>query len=406
MNVAILAIGNEVLCGKIVDTNGAILSKEIEQLGAKVVHREVVRDTTEDIIAGLKHGYEYGDIVITIGGLGPTVDDLTRIGVSEYFNEPLIYDEAIYQNIVNHFLRMKRVAPTNNKKQAYKFATGTVLPNKNGTAPGLALEKDGKQIFLLPGPPNEIFPLFNEHVLPVIKKQINQPLMTRSYRLYAIGESPAEAQIIHLYDKYQTLEIAPYCTISYIDYMVSAKVSEKKVLDDFEKEFLAILGDYHIGSAEVDLAEAVVEKLKSAQKTIAIAESCTGGMLMSAFIDVPGASEVFNEGLVVYSNEAKITRLGVKKETLKTHGAVSEACAKEMATQLKDLTKADVTLSITGIAGPGGGSLEKPVGTVYIGIVINDHVHVHLCHFSGSREKVRLRAKDQALYLLYQHLSQ
>ena len=404
LNVAILAIGNEVLCGKIVDTNGAIISNKIERLGAKVVHREVVLDTTNDIVSGLHHGYEYADFVITIGGLGPTVDDLTREGVAHFFNEELVYDENLYHDIEHHFLQMKRVAPENNKKQAYRFATGSVLKNKNGTAPGLMLNKDGKQVFLLPGPPGEIFPMFDEYVMPVIKALIRTPLITRSYRLYAIGESPAEEKMIHLYEHYPTLNIAPYASISFVDYVVSAKESDAHTLDLFEEAFLDILGEYCVGSAEVSLNVTVVEKLKALRLKIAVAESCTGGMLASSFIDVAGASAVFLEGLVVYSNEAKIARLGVERTTIEREGAVSEACAKEMAVNLQRLTNADVTVSITGIAGPDGGTDAKPVGTVYIGICIGDATHTFLCHFAGSREKIRLRAKDHALYLLYKLL--
>jgi len=405
LNVAILAIGNEVLCGKVVDTNGAIISKEIEKVGAKVVHREVVLDTIDDIVSGLRHGYEYADFVITIGGLGPTVDDLTREGVARFLNEELVYDEMIYQDIMSYFSRMKRATPENNKKQAYKFARGTVLKNNNGTAPGLALDKDGKKVFLLPGPPNEIFPMFDEYVLPVIKALVDIPLITRSYRLYAIGESPAEEKIIHLYEKYPTLDIAPYASISFVDYIVTAKQSDADILDTFEGEFLGILGEYCVGSADVSLNAAVVEKLKLMNMKIAVAESCTGGMLASAFIDVAGVSDVFLEGLVVYSNEAKVVRLGIDVATIQHYGAVSEECAGEMAVKLQNMTGAGVTVSITGIAGPGGGTDEKPVGTVYIGICIGDDVQVHLCHFSGSREKIRVRSKDQALYLLYKMLN-
>ena len=405
MNIAILAIGNEVLCGKIVDTNGATISREIEGLGAKVVHREVVLDHIDDIVLGLQHAYEYADFVITIGGLGPTVDDLTRDGVAQFFEEALIYDISIYEGIKEHFSRMKRPTPENNKRQAYKFATGQVLENHNGTAPGLRLDKKGKKVFLLPGPPNEIFPMFESYIKPVIKEMIDEPIYSRSYRLYGIGESPAEERILHLYDKYPLLNIAPYCTISFIDYVVTAKESDEEMLDQFEKEFLEILGEYWVGSAEKEIHALVVEKLKELNLKIAIAESCTGGMLASALIDVAGVSEVFLEGFVTYSNEAKVKRLGVKETTIARDGAVSEACAQEMAIGLQKIAGADVVISITGIAGPSGATAEKPVGTVYIGIALGASVQVYLCHFSGNREKIRIRSRDQALYLLYQLLN-
>ena len=404
MNVAILAIGNEVLCGKIVDTNGAIISREIERVGAKVVHREVVLDTVDDIVLGLRHAYEYADTVITIGGLGPTVDDLTRIGVAQYFGEELVYDDEIYQQIACLFMRMNRSVPENNKRQAYRFAGGTVMDNPNGTAPGLSLEKEGRLIFLLPGPPNEIFPMFETDVLPFIKGRIKVPLVHRSYRLYGIGESPAEEKIIHLYEKYPMLDVAPYCAISYVDYVVSGSESDGAYLDYFEEDFLKLLGEHYVGSADVNLNERVVARLKELNLTIAIAESCTGGMLAASLVDVPGVSEVFLEGLVVYSNEAKKLRLGVTSETLEEHGAVSLETAREMVLNLSKQTGANVGLSITGIAGPGGGTDEKPVGTVYIGISVDSTIQVVNYHFSGSREKIRERAMNQALYLLFKML--
>lgn len=405
MNVAILAIGNEVLCGKIIDTNSAIISREIELVGAKVVHREVVLDTVDDIVLGLAHAYEYADVVLTIGGLGPTVDDLTRVGVAQYFEEPLIYNDEIYQTIKRFFTRMNRRTPENNKRQAYCFANGTVLDNPNGTAPGLSLSKAGCLVFLLPGPPNEIFPMFKTHVLPLIKERVEVPLINRSYRLHGIGESAAEEQVIHLYKQYPMLDIAPYCAISYIDYIVRGSKCDKAKLDDFEKDFLEVLGEYYVGSADVNLSERVVKKLKELAMTIAVAESCTGGMLAATLIDVPGVSEVFLEGLVVYHDEAKNSRLGVASKTLEAYGAVSLETAREMVVKLSKQTGANVSVSITGIAGPGGGTDEKPVGTIYIGILIDGNIQVVKCHFSGSREKVRDRAMNQALYLLFRMLT-
>ena len=406
MNVAILAIGNEVLCGKIVDTNGATISREIERVGAKVVHREVVLDTIHDIVLGLRHAYEYADFVITMGGLGPTLDDLTRAGVAQFFDEELVYDADIHQSIARIFARMNREMPENNKHQAYRFANGIVLDNPNGTAPGLSLEKEGRQVFLLPGPPNEMLPMFETYVLPMIKRRVEVPLITRSYRLYGIGESPADEKIIHLYEAYPLLDIAPYCSISYVDYVVSAKELDEAQLDHFESDFLAILGDYCVGSADISLSERVVSKLKDKNLTIAVAESCTGGLLASELIDVPGVSAVFLEGLVVYSNEAKMARLGIASETLSAYGAVSQEVAHEMVERLAKQSGADVAVSITGIAGPDGGSDEKPVGTVYIGVLMLSNVQVVKYNFSGSRDKIRERATHQALYTLFKLLSE
>lgn len=404
MNVAILAVGNEVLCGKIVDTNGAMISRMIETLGAKVVHREVVLDNVEEIVLGLKHAYEYANTVITIGGLGPTVDDLTRIGAAQFFNEPLVKDEFILEGIRQHFTKSGRIMPESNDRQAYRFETGTVLENLNGTAPGLFLKKDNKQIFLLPGPPNELLPMMEKQVLPAIKQEVKTPIISRAYRLHSIGESPAEEKIIHLYEKYPTLEIAPYCDISYIDYVVTAQQQDAKNLDAFEQDFLDALSEYHVGSPDKSLVVRVIEKLRKNNKQIAVAESCTGGMLATSFVDIPGVSDVFLEGLVTYSNEAKMKRLDVKKATLDTFGAVSKEVAAEMAQNLQSQTGANVTLSVTGIAGPDGGTTAKPVGLVYIGLMLDKEIEIFTYNFSGNRNKIRTRARDEALHQLFKKL--
>jgi len=247
--------------------------------------------------------------------------------------------------------------------------------------------------------------MFDKYVLPLIKEMVEIPLITRSYRLYAIGESPAEEKIIHLYEKYPMLDIAPYASISFVDYIVISEQPDADILDTFEEEFLGILGEYCVGSADVSLNYAVVSKLRTMNMRIAVVESCTGGMLASSFVEIPGVSDVFLEGLVTYSNEAKVARLGVDAATIDCYGAVSKECAQEMAVKLQNLTNADATVSITGIAGPGGGTDEKPVGTVYVGICIDSDTQVYLCHIGGSREKIRLRSKDQALYLLYKLLN-
>ena len=404
MNVAILAIGNEVLCGKVVDTNGAFISREIDLMGGKVTYKGSVQDTLNDITLGLKQAYEHADLVITIGGLGPTVDDLTREAVARFFDEELLYSEEIFSEIGEHFARMNRKMPDNNKHQAYHFKTGHVLKNSNGTAPGLSLKKEGKVVYLLPGPPHELKEMFQKSVAPDLLQLINEPTTARSYRLYGIGESPAEDKVIHLYHKYPKLNVAPYCTPSIVDYIVKTSQSNAEELDLFEKEFLDILGEHCVGSADVELNVRVVDLLKEKGLTIATAESCTGGMLASALIDVPGASKVFMEGFITYSDAAKINRLGVDGQLIATYGAVSEEVAIDMAEKLKEQTKADVTVSITGIAGPGGGSDEKPVGTVYMTVCIGEEEQTNVYRFSGDRDRIRTRAVNQALYTLFKLL--
>lgn len=404
MNVAILAIGNEVLCGKITNTNSTFMAREIERIGGTVVYQQVVCDDESQIAKGLKQAYTYADHVITIGGLGPTVDDLSRQGVAKYFNETLVIDEETYKGIKAYFDKISRSMPDNNMRQAYVFASGTIIPNPNGTAPGLALHKNKQTVFLLPGPPNELEPMFNDYVLPYIKERVGDGQISRSYRLYGIGESFAEARIIGLYDKYPRLNIAPYCSITYTDYVVTTCLTNEDQLNAFEEDFLALMKNYHIGNQMTQLGEEVIALFKEKKLTLSTAESCTGGLIASELVNVAGASEVFLEGFVTYSNEAKTKRLGVDTQLLVEHGAVSEAVARAMSEGLKLTTKTDVAIGITGIAGPGGGTEMKPVGLTYISITTKNETVVKRYIFYGNREKIRQRAMTQALFLLYHNI--
>jgi len=404
MNIAILAIGNEVLCGKITNTNSAFIAREIEKIGGQVVYQQVVCDDEAQIVKGLKQAYTYADHVITIGGLGPTVDDLSRHGVAQYFEEALVFDEEIYKGIKAYFDKILRSMPANNKRQAYIFETGTVIPNPNGTAPGLALHKNKQTVFLLPGPPNELEPMVYDYILPYIQERVGDGQISRSYRLYGIGESFAEARIIGLYDQYPRLNIAPYCSVTYTDYVVSTCQSNEEELNAFEKDFLVLMKDYHIGNQLTQLSEEVIALLKEKKLTLSTAESCTGGLLASELVNVAGASEVFLEGFVTYSNEAKTKRLGVDTKLLAEDGAVSEAVAKAMSEGLKLTTGTDVAIGITGIAGPDGGTETKPVGLTYISVTIKNETFVKHYIFYGNREKIRQRAMTQALFLLYHNI--
>ena len=261
MNVAILAIGNEVLSGKTINTNSAFIAKQVEQLGGKVTHQQVVPDLEDEIVRGLEIAYTYADLVITIGGLGPTVDDLSREGVAKYFKTELVYDDEIYKGICEYFRRSNREIPNNNHRQAYKFKEGLVLPNNNGTAPGLFLKRDNKSVFLLPGPPAELELMFSESVRPYFIDQIKERKISNSYRLCGIGESYAEEMILHLYERYPHLNIAPYCAPDKVDYIVSTVDAYEEDLRAFDEEFKEIMKDYYIGDQNTDLATEIVSLL-------------------------------------------------------------------------------------------------------------------------------------------------
>lgn len=404
MKVAILAIGSEVLCGKTINTNSSFIAKEIEQIGGKVVHQQVVADELDEIVSGLKIAYSYADIVITIGGLGPTVDDLSRDGVAQYFNVPLVYDEAIYQGICEYFDRMNKPIPPNNARQAYKFEGAIILPNNNGTAPGLCFEKGNQCVFLLPGPPHELQAMFIESVQPYFLDKMDAKKISKSYRLCGIGESYAEEKIMHLYEKYPHLNIAPYCAIGQVDYIISTTEEYESELQMFDTDFKAILSDHIIGTQQTDICTEIIMTLKNKNLTIATAESCTGGLLSSSLVNVSGVSNVFLEGIVTYSYESKMNRLNIDRDRLMKHGAVSEEIAHDMALNLRQLTDADITVGITGIAGPNGGTELKPVGLVYIGINVRGKIFVNSYIFNGNREKIRQHSVAQTLYLLHQSI--
>lgn len=404
MNVAILAIGNEVLSGKTINTNSAFIAKQVEQLGGKVTHQQVVPDLEDEIVRGLEIAYTYADLVITIGGLGPTVDDLSREGVAKYFKTELVYDDEIYEGICEYFRRSNREIPNNNHRQAYKFKEGLVLPNNNGTAPGLFLKQDNKSVFLLPGPPAELELMFSESVRPYFIDQIKERKISNSYRLCGIGESYAEEMILHLYGRYPHLNIAPYCAPDKVDYIVSTVDAYEEDLRAFDEEFKEIMKDYYIGDQNTDLATEIVSLLNEKQLKIATAESCSGGLLSSTLVNVSGASSVFLEGIVTYSYESKLNRLNIDVNRLMEFGAVSEEIAHDMAFNLEKLTGADITVGVTGIAGPGGGSELKPVGLVYIAINVCGQIFLKSYIFNGNREKIRQRTVAEALYWLHYYI--
>lgn len=404
MNVAILAIGNEVLCGKTINTNSAFIAKEIELLGGKIVHQQVVPDIEDEIVRGLEIAYTYADVVLTIGGLGPTVDDLTRNGVAKYFKLELVYDESVYKGICDYFSRTNKPVPSNNIRQAYRFEEGLILPNRNGTAPGLFLNQGNKTVFLLPGPPAELELMFLESVKPYFIDQIKDKKISNSYRLCGIGESYAEELIFHLYERYPQLNIAPYCTLEHVDYIVSTLDCYEDELRTFDQEFKEIMKDYYIGNQNTNLAEEIVHLLTEKNLKIATAESCSGGLLSSTLVNVSGASNVFLEGIVTYSYESKLNRLNIDVDRLMQFGAVSEEIAHDMALNLQSLTGADVTVSITGIAGPGGGSELKPVGLVYIAINVCGQIFVKSYILNGNREKIRRLTVAKALYWIYHYI--
>lgn len=405
MVAELISVGTEILLGNIVNTNAAFLAEQCAALGLSCYYQTVVGDNEERLLNTIRMALKRADILILSGGLGPTQDDLTKEVVAKALDKPLLLDEHSRQRIEAYFLSRGKTITDNNWKQAYAPEGAVIIDNENGTAPGLIVAAEGKHIFLLPGPPNELKPMFMEKMIPYLQRLEQAVIYSRTVKLCGIGESQAETQILDLLEKQTNPTIAPYAKTGEVHLRVTAKASTKEeasalvmpMVEELQKRFGRLV---YTTAEEVTLPRAVVEMLKKRDLKLAIAESCTGGMAAAALTAVAGVSEQFETGLITYANSAKMALLGVKKETLEKFGAVSCETAKEMAEGLAERTKAEVTLSITGIAGPGGGTPQKPVGLVYIGCCVQGKTMVKEYYFSGDRQKIRESSVAAAFTLI------
>lgn len=404
MKAEIITVGTEILLGDIVNTNSQFLAKELASIGVEVYYQETVGDNETRLLNLLEEAFKRSDIVITTGGLGPTNDDITKEIAAKYFNQELVFYSDIWENIKSYFEKLGLKPTENNKKQAYFPKDCIILDNPNGTAPGVILKKENKMIILLPGPPKEMIPMFNNKVKSYLQSLTDYKLVSKTLRFIGIGESELEEKLIDIINSQSNPTIAPYAKENEVTLRITAKSKDDEKANDLiksiEEKIKDRVGKYIYGYDDITLEETVAKLLVKNNMTIAVSESCTGGMVSSKLIDYPGISQSFIEGCVTYSNEAKMNRLGVKKETLDKYGAVSSETAIEMAVGIAKNLNTNIGLSTTGVAGPGGGTDEKPVGLVYIGIYINGDVKVKKCNFSGSRDKIRSRATNEALNLL------
>lgn len=405
MVVELISVGTEILLGNIVNTNAQYLAEKCALLGLSVYYQSVVGDNKDRLADTFRTALKRSDIVILTGGLGPTEDDLTKEVCAEVMGFPLVEDAHTRERLVEYFANsIYKEIPDNNWKQAIVPAGARVLDNDNGTAPGLILEKFGKSAILLPGPPDELMPMFAKQVMPYLQTLRPEMIFSRMVKICGIGESAVEEKLLDLIDKQTNPTIATYAKIGEVHVRVTAKVTSeeeaKKLIKPVVKEIRSRLGDcvYSIKEDET-LEMAVVELLKKYELTVTTAESCTGGLLAGRLVNVPGVSEVFREGFVTYSNKAKRKLLDVNKSTLKKYGAVSEQTAREMAMGGVFATDADVCVAITGIAGPESDG-EKPVGLVYIACYMKEKVWVEQYQFKGNRNKIREQSVVKALDLL------
>ena len=402
MIVELISVGTEILLGNIVNTNAAFLAEKCAALGLSCYYQTVVGDNEERLCQTFETALERSDVVILSGGLGPTQDDLTKECVSKVLGKQLIMDEHSRKRIEDFFLSRGRKITENNWKQAYAPEGAIIIDNENGTAPGLIVEAEGKHVLLIPGPPNELVPMFEHQMMPYLEKLQPGVICSTTVKLCGVGESMVETQILDLIENQTNPTIAPYAKTAEVHLRVTANAETKEQATEIMQPMIDELKNRfgnHVYTLEeqVTLEQALVDMLIEKDLTIGTVESCTGGMISAKLTNVPGVSEILKNCFVTYSNKAKRKLVGVKKETLDKHGAVSKQVAKEMAKGLANLHKVDVAIAVTGIAGPGGGSEEKPVGLVYIACCVCGVTTVKEYHFSGNRDKIRENTVARAL---------
>ncbi len=408
MVAELISVGTEILLGNIVNTNAAYLSEQCARLGLSLYFQTVVGDNEERLTQALTQAISRSDIVILTGGLGPTKDDLTKEVTAKAAGRKLVEDPKA-RKVVADFFEARRIKQKditeNNWKQALVPEGATVLPNPNGTAPGLIVDCQGKQVILLPGPPGEMRPMFEKSVFPYLQKRSPGIIYSRMVKLCGIGESKAASMIGDLIEGQTNPTIATYARTGEVHLRVTAKAENeeqgKKLVKPMVRELKKRFG-VHIFSTKEDgtLEEALVDILKERKYSLATAESCTGGLLTARLVNVSGVSEVLKQGYVTYSNKAKHRLLGIPKGLIKKYSPVSDRVAAEMAKGAAANAGADVAIAVTGIAGPHGGTEEKPVGTVFIACSVKGQVTVREYHFDGNREKIRESSVVCALTLL------
>lgn len=405
MVVELISVGTEILLGNIVNTNAAYLAEQCAGLGLSCYYQSVVGDNAERLKGALTTALERSDIVILSGGLGPTTDDLTKETAAEVMGMPLVMDDHSLKRIKAFFETRSLEMTKNNEKQALVPEGAIVLDNDNGTAPGLILEGEKKRLILLPGPPNELIPLFENKVKPYLDGLQPGIIYSRTVKICGMGESKVASEIQDLIDGQTNPTVAPYAKTGEVHLRVTARAQDEKEAKQMVKPLVKELknrfgNNIYTTEADVTLEKSVVDLLLANGLTVSTIESCTGGMLAARLINIPGVSEVFKSGYITYSNKAKRKVVGVKKSSLHKYGAVSEQVAYEMANGTAMVTKADVTVSVTGIAGPDGGTKEKPVGLVYIGCRVCGKTIVQEYHFMGNRVKIREATVSAALTLM------
>jgi nicotinamide-nucleotide amidase len=409
IRIEIIAVGSELLSPYYQDTNSLYLTQRLNELGLGVVRKTIVGDDEASLVRCFREALKRSGFVFTMGGLGPTEDDRTREVWARVLGRTLVFQPKIFDHIRRRFKRRGLTPPASNRKQAFIPQGARILPNKNGTAPGLWIEDSGRTLVLLPGPPAELKPMFQDLVWPRLQRLRRGHSIRRVLKLTGLGESVLESEIADLYPKDDPLSVTILSSPGQIEIHIygrtdrsrSSLVRKARLL---EKAFSDRLGDFIFSNSGEDLEEVVAGLLKARRKTLAAAESCTGGLLSHRLTNVPGSSEYFLEGVIAYGNEAKTSRLGVPAALIQQHGAVSAHVARAMAEGVRRRSLSHFGLAVTGIAGPSGGTPQKPVGLVYTALAWDTGTQIEKNLFLGSREYIKFQSTQKALDMLRRHL--
>jgi nicotinamide-nucleotide amidase len=408
MKACIVAVGSEMLTPFRVDTNSLFITERLNEIGYDVRLKAVVADDIVELAQMVGSALAWADLLIVTGGLGPTEDDITREAVAQVLDVPFDISDEVVERLRARFARRGMAMPDNNRRQAMVPRGATMLENANGTAPGLWLEHGRTAIVLLPGPPREMKPMLEAVIRGRIARTDGAGLFRRVLRLTGRAESDVDAQAGPIYRRWLSqsppISTTILAVLGQIELHLTADATTRAVadraLDAAVQELQAAFGPAMYSTDGRTLEAVVGDLLRARQMTIAVAESCTGGLLASRLTDVPGSSDYVERGVVCYSNRAKTEMLGVAQALIETHGAVSEPVAQAMAAGILDRAGTNVGVGITGIAGPGGGSEQKPVGTVVIAAIVNDDKRVRTFQFMGNREMVKFQAAQSGLNMV------